>query len=490
MPYKRASVGRLEVIAFLGGASVMALEITGSRVLAPYLGTSVFVWTNLIGVIMASLSLGYWWGGRMADQHPTFQRLAIILALAATFSGITAVWQQPVLAWLESAGLELRLSALAATLLLFAPASTLLGMVTPFVARLKLDSLTTAGSEVGRLYAISTAGSIAGTFAAGYFLLGMMGSSRILYGIAATIGVLSFVAAGSIWVRERSALLVMLVLAAMLAEYERAGWAKAGVLDFDTAYQRVFVIDTVEPESGRPVRLLRAEQSNTQSAIYLDSTELVGDYLQCFHRATANHPSLNRVLMIGAAGYAFPSFQLEFYPELQVDVVEIDPAMTDLAQRYFRLKPNPRLNTIHADGRIYVSQTEHLYDAILIDAFQTRTPPFQLLTVEFARKLNARLQPGGIVVLNLIAVPAGTPESLASSIYTTFQTVFPVTRLMRVDASLPVNKRQNLVLVASKGELPPMAPKEPGDLAAFIDTTGWSGLVLRDDFAPVEVLGN
>ncbi|MCU0228224.1 MAG: fused MFS/spermidine synthase, partial [Bryobacterales bacterium] len=357
MPSRAGAWGRLEVIAFLCGAAVMVLEITGSRILAPFLGTSVFVWTTLIGVIMASLSAGYWWGGRMADAYPVFLRLAGILALAGLFTCVSALGHGSFLGMLEAARLELRLAALAATLVLFAPASLLLGMVTPYVARLKLETLATAGADVGRLYAISTAGSIVGTFAAGYLLLGVLGSTRILYAIAALLVLLSFVAVGSWRVGQRVAILVFLLLSGLLAEYERAAMAAAGSRDFDTAYQRVFVLDASEPESGRPLRLLRAEEENTQSAIYLDSTELLSPYLDGFHRATALHPSLRRVLMVGAAGYAFPRFQLERFPRLHVDVVEIDPEMTALARRYFGLRDDPRLRIFHADGRTFLNQT-------------------------------------------------------------------------------------------------------------------------------------
>lgn len=488
MPKPRAGIGALEVIAFVSGAAVMVLEITGSRVLAPYVGTSLFVWTTLIGIIMASLSAGYWWGGRMADREPSFGRLAAILTGAGGFALLTAIGQQPVLGWLRGLDLELRLFALAATLLLFAPASVLLGMVTPYVARLKLRSIETAGAHVGRLYAISTAGSIAGTFAAGYFLLAFLGSSRILYAIAAVLLALSFVAAAQWRTVERSALMALIVMATLLGEYERTVRAGAGFLDFDTAYQRVFVIDTAEEGTGRPVRLLHSEDGNAQSSIYLDSTELVEGYLHCFARAMAKRPA-DRALMIGAAGYAYPRYALTATPSMRMDVAEIDPAMTALARKYFQLPQDPRIRTYHEDGRTFVNRSGDRYGAILIDAFQTRVPPFQLLTVEFVRALDARLLPGGIVVLNLIATADGARDGLAAAIAATYREVFPEVQVLRVDPSIPLDARQNLVLVASRD--PRTHPDSPGGgtaACALHDTEHWRGMVLRDDFAPVEVL--
>ncbi|MCZ2155235.1 MAG: fused MFS/spermidine synthase, partial [Bryobacterales bacterium] len=299
-------MGRLEAIAFLSGAAVMVLEITGSRIMAPFLGTSVFVWTTLIGVIMASLSTGYWWGGRLADRKPDYARLAAILFLASTGIAVTSVVQRPLLGWLQAASIELRLSALCATLLLFAPASVLLGMVTPYVVRLKLTAIERSGAEVGRLYAISTAGSIAGTFACGYFLLAWAGSNRILLGVAMLLVVLSFVAASGLWMRQRTAAAIFLLLYAGLNEIEARERISAGFVDMDTAYQHLQVIDGKEEGSGRPIRILKSEAANTQSAIYLDSDELLSTYLQFFELARCTDRPMRRILIIGAAGWVYP----------------------------------------------------------------------------------------------------------------------------------------------------------------------------------------
>lgn len=491
-----SGLGRLELIAFLSGAIVMVLEITGSRVLAPFLGTSVFVWTTLIGIIMASLSLGYWWGGRLADQTPTRARLAGILFAACLFATATAVMQAPFLTWLQQASLELRTGALLATLVLFAPASTMLGMVTPYIVRLKLTALEHSGADVGRLYAISTAGSIVGTFACGYFLLAWMGSSRILYALAILLLALSFVAAVEFRVTQRVAAAIFLLLAGALAEFETRQKAQAGFLDIDTAYQRLQVIDATEETTGRPVRLLKAEEANTQSAIYLDGNELLSDYLLYFDLARHTGKPLRRVLMIGAAGCVYPMALLRELPEVSVDVVELDPAMTVLARRHFGLKDSPRLRIFHEDGRTFVNrlarQPNARYDAIFIDAFQTRVPPFQLLTAEFVASLGQLLSEDGLVALNFIARTRRTDAGLAPSVFATFGTALPALQVFVVNPEDNAEEVQNLVLFASRRPL-------TFDAAAWADGArrplprhvllGQSrGLVLTDNFAPVEHL--
>jgi predicted membrane-bound spermidine synthase len=154
----------LEISVFLCGAVVMVIELTGSRVLAPYLGTSLVVWTSLIGIILASLSLGYWWGGRVADRRPEARLLGRIILLAAVATAAIALTKSFVLGFLQSQGAGLHAAAVWSTLLLFAPPSVLLGMVAPFAVRLKIADTQTSGRTAGNLYAISTIGSIVGTF--------------------------------------------------------------------------------------------------------------------------------------------------------------------------------------------------------------------------------------------------------------------------------------------------------------------------------------
>ena len=491
-----AHVGRLEAIAFLTGAVVMVFEITGSRVLAPFLGTSVFVWTTLIGVVMASLSTGYWWGGRMADRNPSYARLAGILFAAALFASITAVSHESLMRWLGDVDLELRTAALVGTLLLFAPASTMLGMVTPFVVRLKLTAIEHSGADVGRLYAISTAGSIVGTFACGYFLLSLMGTSRLLFAIAALLLALSFVASSQMRIVTRSAAAAFLVLTAGLAEHEVRAKADAHFRDFDTAYQRVQVFDGRAFKNGRPVRVIQAEGAYAQSSIYLDGPELLSDYLHVFELVRQAETPMQHVLMIGSAGCVYPMHYLRELPKVRVDVVEIDPQMTQIARDFFGLKKDPRLRIFHEDGRTFVNHAarsgESGYDAIFIDAFQTKVPPFQLLTEEFVRNLEKILAPEGVVALNFMASTIPNEAGLSASVLSTFRSVLPQERLFAVYPDQEADEMQNLVLFSSRKPISLAVASQPPDKdhpsPKELDAGKFRGLVLTDDFAPVEHL--
>ena len=185
MPIFRRSA--LEAAVFLCGTVVMVYEIIGSRLVSPYIGNSTYIWTSLIGVILGSLSLGYWLGGRLADRKPDIRQLASVIFIAAALISVTTLIKDVFLAAISAAAIMLEIKALIAALVLFAPASIFLGMVTPYAVKLKMLSLAESGRTVGNLYALSTIGSIVGTFAAGFFLVPFVGSVRTLYLIAAVL---------------------------------------------------------------------------------------------------------------------------------------------------------------------------------------------------------------------------------------------------------------------------------------------------------------
>jgi hypothetical protein len=170
---------RYELIAVLNGAIIMVLEIVGARIIAPHFGSSVYVWTAVIGVILGVLSAGYWYGGRLADRHASDRGLSLILGLAALVLLVSLLTRELSLGLAETLGGDIRLQALVAALLIFAPANFLMGTVSPYLAKLRITELSTAGSSVGGLYAAGTAGSIVGTFAAGYWLISVMGNRAL-----------------------------------------------------------------------------------------------------------------------------------------------------------------------------------------------------------------------------------------------------------------------------------------------------------------------
>jgi spermidine synthase len=445
----------LDAAVFVCGAVVMIYEIIGSRVVSPFIGTSTYVWTSLIGVILGALSLGYWLGGRFADRKPSINILASAIFLAGGFVAVTILCKEIILSFTSTAGVGLEIKSVIAAVLLFAPASVALGFVTPYAVKLKLASLSESGSTVGRLYALSTIGSIVGTFTAGFYLVPFVGSMRSLYLLAAVLFVVSVSLAAVSITRTKIALLTLFFIAITLSEINTFYLAHTrGLHDIDTEYSRVQIFQTTEPKSGRAVQAMAIDPYFVQSAVFLDSDELVFDYNKYYHLVRQLKPDFQRTLMIGGAGYTFPRNYLQTYPSATIDVVEIDPQMTAIAREYFRLKDDPRLNIIHADGRTFLNQApDASYDAVLMDAFGSLfSVPYQLTTIEAVRQIHRVLKPDGVVIFNLGSALSGPASRFLQAEFRTYQSDFPHVYLFKVNPDYTDDQLQNLIITACKSD--------------------------------------
>lgn len=484
----------LEITVFVCGALVMIYEITGSRLLAPYIGTSTYVWTSLIGVILAALSLGYWLGGKAADKKPDIKILASVIFLAGGAVALTIFLKDVILSFIALSPFILEIKAVLAAILLFAPASVLLGFVTPYAVKLKMSDLADAGKTVGRLYALSTIGSIFGTFLAGFFLLPFIGSLRTLYAIGASLMILSVLLAPFALTRVNLMILILFVSGISISELHSFYLGKTNDLhDFDTEYSRVQIFTTTDSESGRKIRNLAFDPHYTQSRMYLDSDELLGEYLKFYHLVRHFKPDFQKTLMIGGAGYSFPKDYLKTYPNAEIETVEIDPNMTEIAKRFFRLEANPRLNIIHEDGRVFLNQAETgKYDAVMMDAFGSLfSVPFQLTTIEAAREIRRVLKPDGIVIFNLGGALEGTASRFFQAEFATYKQIFPQVLVFKVDSQKSISEVQNLIIVAAKSENPVSFNSRDAEISRLLSHLYDKHFpvaqpVLTDDLAPVE----
>ena len=478
---------------FVAGALLMTYEIIGSRILAPFIGTSTYVWTSLIGVILASLSLGYWLGGRLADRRPEVRILAAVLFLAGSFVSITVLINEIALSFIASAPVGVELRSVIAALILFAPASVCLGIVTPYAVKLRMGVLEDVGKTVGRLYALSTVGSIAGTFFAGFFLIPFVGSLRTLYLVAGALLGLSVLLV-PIAISQSNIAGTLLLLVAI-------GWSEAAaginaaaydLHDIDTEYSRVQVFNTVD-RHGRPMRAMSTDPYAIQSAILFDSDEPALEYGRFYHLARYFDPGFREVLVVGGAGYSTPKEFLRRYPDVHVDVAEIDPAMTDIARKYFRLRDDQRLNIIHEDGRTYLNRASRgKYDIVLMDAFGSMfTVPYQLTTVEAARRIYDSLDEKGVVIFNLGSSITGKGSGFFRAELATYRSVFADVLLFKVRPEKSDDSLQNLILVGLKTHPNGPLTASEEEIADLLDHIYQIDLrsdlpILTDDLAPVE----
>ena len=273
-----------QAAVFICGALVMSYEIVGARIVAPYLGSSTYIWTSLIGVILGALSLGYWLGGRMADRRPQLRVLSAAIFIAGGLVSLTILVKSVFLGSIARSTLPLELLALFASLTLFAPASVALGFVIPYATKLRLGSLENTGRIVGRLYALSTLGSILGTFAAGFFFIPFVGSTRTLYLIAGALFGLALLISPIIAERRNITALILFAFAVGGSELEAAYLRSVGVVEFDSEYNRIRILETKDTRTGMAMTAMVVDPFAIQSARFIDSDELVLEYTKFFRR--------------------------------------------------------------------------------------------------------------------------------------------------------------------------------------------------------------
>jgi spermidine synthase len=482
----------LEVIVFICGAVVMILEMVGSRILAPYLGTSIVVWTSLIGVILGCLSLGYWWGGRIADRRPDYRILSQIILVSGFFVAAVALSKSFLLGALEEYGGSIHLASTAATLLLFAPPSVLLGMVSPYAVRLKISDVKNSGRTVGRLYAISTVGSIFGTFFAGFFLIAFVGSTNILLVLSLLLAGTSLLASSANR-KVKVAAVTLFSLLFLAAKSYDAHLTSMGYHDIDTQYNRILVYQSVEDGTGRKTQVMVTGPKAQQSAMYLDDpVDLALPYTKFYNLASHFKPDMKRVLMLGGGGYSFPKYMSKHYSDVHIDVVEIDPQVTMLARKFFHLRDDQTLSIVHQDARTFLNRTEQTYDVILGDTFNSHyAVPFHVSTVETVRRIYDRLADDGVVVVNILASIEGDKGRFLRAEYATFKAVFPQVYLYPVSYPTSGMSWQNVMLVALKSSRPaPLTSSDPelGELLRhrWLKPVAADVPPLTDDYAPVD----
>lgn len=482
----------LRIVAFGSGAVVMILELAGSRIVAPYLGTSTIVWTTLIGVMLAALSLGYWLGGKAADHFP--KPFALIIILLGSAAAVALIAHAQRFLGIGNNSSFLAIKAIVMMSVLFAPATILLGMVTPFAVKLSLVTLERTGRTVGNLYAISNLGSIVGTFLGGYILISFFGSSRIMSILSvillALAGLLIAVSRGKF--KSTPFVFILLIAASGLIfpGTITLGNNKRVIADVETTYGRNWVFETMDSQSKKPIRVLSNLVRGYQSAIFIHDPEtLVFDYTKFFDTFELFNPGALSGLMIGGSTYTYPQHFLTTSPNRSITVIEIDPGVTQIAKKYFGLIDQPNLTIVHEDGRLYLNENKKLYDVIFIDAFRSGfTIPYHLTTVEAVEKIHGSLSQRGIVMLNMITALRGPKSAFLRAEYSTYAEKFPFVEVYRVNPEYDENEIQNIMLIASKE---PLNPK--GDNASIANLLekkqppGTPSLIaLTDDFAPVE----
>jgi predicted membrane-bound spermidine synthase len=390
-------------VVFIASFCTLVIELIAARIMAPYVGVSLYTWTSIIGVCLAGIAAGSYVGGRVADRATSVVTVGILLAL----SGASALAILPIIDWVVAQhpvrDWPLMARILVQTSLVFFAPTFLLGTISPVVIRLSLADLARSGATVGRLYAVSTLGAIAGTFATGFYLVEALGTRAIVWAVAIVLVALGLLV-GRAWRSRRGALAAAVVLAALSFAFGHRDGFRAPCVD-ESSYYCIALLD--QEVEGRPVRSLALDHL-VHSYVDPDDPTFIGyGYERVYAELTELHMRDRTefaTLSIGGGGYTFPRYLAALHPEMQVDVLEIDPAVTRAAYDLLGLSLEARIRTFNTDARVWFMehQPEGRYDVVYGDAYNDLSVPYHLTTVEFDRMVRRALKPDGVLMANVI----------------------------------------------------------------------------------------
>jgi spermidine synthase len=401
----------LGVVAFVSGACLMTLEIIAGRLLAPFVGVSIHTWTSIIGVVLAGLSVGAFVGGRLIDRHPSRNKLAAALIAAGCSSLLGLTVESTSASMLADPGGALGLVLVAGVL--FLPPSLFLGAITPMTARLAIKDVAASGHTIGWLHGLGAAGSIVGTFATGFGFVALGSSHHIVLGVSLCLLLLGAVTLRAPRARVAASLAVLVVAVGGVVAPDRV----QGPCERETAYNCIRVAPLfIEGRTGRVLFLDRMVHGyafpDDATKLAARSSEIFADLAQSELRA----PSA-RALVLGGGAYVLPRYLAVRFPNVQVDVVEIAPAVPAVARERLGLTLSPRLAIHHQDARTFVRRAAaERYDLLVADVFTDLSLPFHLSTLEFAQQVRSVLKHGGTYALHL--VDAGERTFLRSVVHT------------------------------------------------------------------------
>ncbi len=500
---------------FISSFCIMVLELVAARLIARHLGSSLYTWTAVIGVVLAGISLGNYLGGRVADR---FQARKVLAALFVASSGTCVaivILNNLVGEWIWLWQLSWPTRVFTHVFLVFMLPSTLLGTISPVVAKMALDRDLPTGRTVGTIYAWGAIGSIAGTFAAGYWLIGAMGTVEIVWVVGGVLLLMAILYSIRLW---PFCIWAVVFLSAMAIAMAPMDWCQAAAAalslreqpDPQVIYQdeTPYCYVSVKRLSQDPDKREFVQDKLTHSKIVMgDITDLQYFYTKIYaaitHGLSAGKEKLS-VMVIGGGGYVYPRYVEKMWPGSLIEVVEIDPGVTEAAMQAFGLKRDTTIKTLTMDARNYLHQLlqqqrqtgkKKLYDFIYEDAINDYSVPYQLVTKEFNDKISDILTDDGVYMVTLIDIYdcAKFLGAVVNTLQQTFAEVYVIT-----EARMPMWARNTFVVVAAKRQLDfeDIISGYKEDIQLWcLSSSGMDylkekshGIVLTDDYVPAENL--
>jgi len=500
-------------MVFISGMTTLAVELSASRLLDPFFGNSLVIWATIIGLMLLYLTVGYYLGGRWADKDPQPTTLFQITAAAAFLVGLIPFISTPVLRWsvagFATYDVAILASSFISVLILFSVPITLLGMVSPFAIRLALvdKDVQQGGQIAGSIYALSTLGSLIGTFLPVLFLIPTVGTRLTFFILAANLLIMSII--GLMLNRPLKAvpyvvLFIILISITMLFGNSPIKPSSGLIYEAESSYNYIQVIDWPDAELGTTWRFLQLNEGQGVHSVYNPAApdfplmDGVWDYfliVPYFNNPPYHPNNVQDVLIIGSAAGTISKAYSGIYGPIAIDGVEIDPGIVEVGQRFFDMT-EPNLTVYAQDGRYFLANSDKQYDVIGIDAYRPPYIPFHLTTQEFFQQVHDHLNEDGVVAIN--AGRTSSDYSLVEALGSTMAMVFPTVYVLDVPdyggtlgnslviATKQPTDIQNFGQNVSQLEHPLLQLVAKRSLANRIWKLEPTGPVFTDDHAPVE----
>ena len=498
----------LFLVVFTSGLATLGIELSASRLLGTVFGTSNIVWANIIGLILLYLTAGYFLGGRLADRSPYLATFYRIILWGAFTAGLIPIVARPVLRVAAQAVMNINAAVLVGSfgvvLILFSIPVTLLGAVSPFAIRLAIEDTASAGRISGRMYAISTVGSIIGTFVPVLLLIPAIGTSLSFLALAGLLLIVALVGLAMVDWRKAIIYLWMPAVLAALAAIVLPGTLRPPprgtslIYEGESAYNYIQVV-----RWGEANVLLLNEGQGIHSMYYPDHPRLIetgGTWDYYLAAPFFNNPpylpgDVGSMAMVGLAAGTIPKQYTAVFGPIPIDGIEIDPDIVAVGRKHFDMN-EPNLNVIAQDGRYALFASRERYDVVGVDAYKLPYIPWNLATVEFFQEVHNHLSERGVVAINvgrtvqdrrLIAAFSATLSQVYPSVHVidvpgTCNSILVAT----VQPTVPENLLANLALL--KPDVHPLLPKVIASAYQQIRPTPADGPVFTDDRAPTELM--
>lgn len=500
----------LYALAFFNGTAVMVAEMTASRMMAPYLGTSYLIWTVLITTVLCALALGAFVGGLLADRIESFQLKRTLLALLCAFAGLftllSALFYKDLGELVTTHFESLEVATFLLTLLLLVPNGFCFGMIAPYTVRFCLSGLQHAGRTVGIFSALNTLGSILGTLLGGIILISYFSLSEI--GCACAAGMFLFAIVILLLSRPKLPIVLGILLfffgvslILLFFKNDEEPWI------FESPYQTLMVYEQdddvfIELDTPSTMRFLATDPLARQTAMSLVDTEaLLLPYSRYAMLAPLLNTHLRDALVLGGGAYAMPRYYFSkrsgVAPDFHLDVVELDPMMTVLTERFFEMPKTDSMRVFHADARTFLRNSKHRYEFIFSDIHAANCSiPFHLATLENFESLSEHLTDTGFLIFNLVSPLSAYKGRLARAVYNGMTPYFEKVIPFRVLSEIDPDVSQGILFIAFKK----MTPKILENIDA-LQAIDWAHDMwiraytlempeyippLRDNYAPIE----